>query len=56
MQEKLAKVTFGQSNSLMDQLIGINPQVIVGNHWAHKIKSTEPLGIEGMFIRSWNRL
>ena len=40
----------------MDRLTGTNPEVIVGNYWAHKIKFTEPLGTEGMFIPSWNRL
>ena len=42
----------GQPLFLMDQLTGINPEVIVGNYLAHKIKSTEPLGIEGMIIPS----
>ena len=41
-----------QTSVLMDRLTGTNPEVIVGNYWAHKIKFTEPLGTEGMFIPS----
>ena len=26
-------------------MTGTNPEVIVGNYWAHKMKSTEALGI-----------